>query len=98
MDDRHTSHYDPAANVCYVMFEDMYRSEKPFAIADEMIVQDAFEGRTYADFMQSLDAKVEECMVSPPDKKRPDSFGPTDDCPSYLEFKAQVFMLYGISQ
>jgi hypothetical protein len=93
----YTSHYDPAANVCYVMFYDWYFHKKDNSPSMWLNVVDAFEDRTYGTFMGlSRSGKIEVCKISPPDKVQSDSNDV--DCHSEAEFRKRAFKLYGISQ
>jgi len=95
----YTSHYDSAANICYVMFYKAYEKEKGSSISSESIaVLDAFQGRTYGTFLATPMGHVETCTVSRPDRVPVESNHSNDnDCHSEAEFKALVFKLYGIT-
>lgn len=79
----HVSHYDAKANVCYVMF---YMRNMRAAF-----VEDAFEGRMYANFAKRTE--VENCRVYSP----AESAKPNRQCSSFREFQDLVEDYFGVS-
>ena len=86
----YTSHYDPKANVCYVMIYNMYLNKDNSAFTTIALV-DAFEGRGYGLFTESPTGHVNQCMI-------PIDHSHDNNCRSQTEFKALALKLYGISQ
>ena len=59
----YVSHFDPRANVCYVMPHLVEILEGKVSIS--YVVYDAFEGRVYANFISINGGQVMECSVKP---------------------------------
>ena len=68
----YTSHYDPKANVCYIMVHTMYSFDGGKTVSVGIVVYDAFEGRVYGNHLGSLTKlrnigkSPQRCAVSNP--------------------------------
>lgn len=94
----YVSHYDPKANVCYIMTisYSLMRSNSTRTLA--YLVFDAFEGRVYANFLRLVqkgkadyEVKPDECSVKPRGQKE-------ITCKDSEEFEALVEKNFGIAQ
>ena len=89
-----TSHYDPVAQICYVMITDIY-AMRDGSYMTRISVTDAGEGREYGLFRREPSGKVLNCSLTPLD----DPFEAHDhSCDSEPDFRDEAFKLYGIAQ
>jgi hypothetical protein len=92
----YTSHYDPAANVCYLMVHSVGISKGAPVVSKS--VYDAFEGRVYAHYLWinsehkfAAEVKPMECYIKPISR-------PKQQCGSYDEFEELVEKNFGIGE
>jgi hypothetical protein len=92
-----TSHFDPAANVCYILVSMNYMDDNK-TLWTNIVVWDAFEGRSYANYLWHTD-KVKkyweqlpmQCSVKPRGQEE-------ILCKSSDEFDALIDKYFGIGR
>jgi hypothetical protein len=94
----YVSHYDPKANVCYIMTTSYSFMRSTGSRPLAYLVFDAFEGRVYANFIRiaqkgkaDYEAKPMECSIKPHGQKE-------ITCKDSDEFEALVEKNFGIAQ
>jgi hypothetical protein len=85
----YTSHYDAAMNVCYIMTHFVQVKDSTFNLS--YTVYDAFEGREYANFIQTSPKEKPWCEITPLGKD-------AITCNTSDEFQALVDKNFGIGR
>jgi hypothetical protein len=94
----YTSHYDPAANICYIMVHGtgVYKDTGTPASSD--VVFDAIEGRTYASYSWINTEKKKFWEVAPMECNVKPRGGEPITCKSSDEFEQLVDKYFGIGR
>jgi len=94
---KYISHFDPKANVCYVMFigsgHAVGRKDKETVFARKEI-EDAFEGTIYGEFFSTVcpDCRATECWV------KPHGSDASVSCDSHADFLDQSNQFFGLAR
>jgi hypothetical protein len=93
-----TSHYDPVANVCYIMVHGSGVDKATGVLMVSDVVFDAIEGRTYASYSWINSEKKKFWEVAPTDCSVKPRGGDPITCKSSDEFEQLVDKYFGIGR
>jgi hypothetical protein len=93
----YVSHFDPNANICYVMVIDIFSIDGKKTLTTSYEVSDAFEGRTYGEYMWNS-TRGKKNREETPDRCEVTPRGGMNDtvCKSAQEFHALVMKYFGL--